>query len=127
MSANISEATEKAMQKEMEKEELTKGLFNEIERIEDVFRWMKEKLLRYQSIGTEEEFRALKENKAEIRAQAITEFADAVVAELENIKTGGDCRHKCKYYDWSVGSCEGHCEDYVREKAIETVRNGGRQ
>lgn len=47
---------------------------------------------------------------------------EAVAAELENIKTGGDCRHKCKYYDWSVGSCEGHCEDYVRDKAIEIVR-----
>lgn len=53
--------------------------------------------------------------------------AEAVVAELENIKTGGDCRNKCKYYDWSVGWCEGHCEDYVREKAIEIVRNGGKE
>ena len=49
---------------------------------------------------------------------------EKVVSELENIKTGGDCRHKCKYYDWSVGWCEGHCEDYVREKAIEIVRKG---
>ena len=50
---------------------------------------------------------------------------EKVVSELENIKTGGDCRHKCKYYDWSVGACEGHCEDYVRERAIEIVRKGG--
>lgn len=47
---------------------------------------------------------------------------EAVVAELENIKTGGDCRHKCKHYDWSVGSCDGFCEDYVRETAISIVR-----
>jgi len=47
---------------------------------------------------------------------------EAKVAELENIKTGGDCRHKCKYYDWSVGGCEGHCEDYVRDTAISIVR-----
>ena len=47
---------------------------------------------------------------------------EAKVAELENIKTGGDCRHNCKHYDWSVGWCEGHCEDYVREKAISIVR-----
>lgn len=52
---------------------------------------------------------------------------DMVEAELESIKTGGDCRHKCKYYDWSVGWCDGHCEDYVREKALEIVRNAGKE
>ena len=50
---------------------------------------------------------------------------EKVVNELENIKTGGDCRYKCKNYDWSVGGCEGYCEDYVREKTIEIVRKGG--
>lgn len=62
----------------------------------------------------------------DVKKKAVKEYVEAVVAELESIKTGRDCRHKCKYYDWSVGSCEGHCEDYVREKAIEIVREGVR-
>ena len=50
---------------------------------------------------------------------------DKVVEELKKIETCGDCRNNCEYYDWSVGACEGHCEDYVRGRAIEIVKQGG--
>lgn len=49
---------------------------------------------------------------------------DKVVEEIEicNIGIGRDCRHKCEQYDWSVGACQGMCEDYVKKCAIEIVR-----
>ena len=49
---------------------------------------------------------------------------EKVVEELKKIETCGDCRNNCEYYDWSVGACEGHCEDYVRGRAIEIVKQG---
>lgn len=49
---------------------------------------------------------------------------DKVVEDIGKIEVGGDCRHYCKYYDWSVGACQGICEDYVRNRAIDIVRRG---
>lgn len=50
---------------------------------------------------------------------------DKVVEDIGKIEVGGDCRHKCEYYDWSVGACQGICEDYVRNRAIDIVKRGG--
>ena len=37
--------------------------------------------------------------------------------ECDNLRTdfnnkikNGECRFSCRYYDWSVGSCEGDCQ-----------------
>lgn len=49
---------------------------------------------------------------------------DRVVENLKEIEVGGYCRHKCKSYDWSVGACQGDCEDYIKSEAIDIVKRG---
>lgn len=60
-----------------------------------------------------------------VAEQPTTYDVEKVVKEINNIKIGGDCRHKCEHYDWSVGACQGICEDYIKKCAIEIVRRGG--
>ena len=52
---------------------------------------------------------------------------DKVVEQIEDIKTGANtnCRMNCSNYDWSVGGCQGLCEEYLKKRAIEIVKAGG--
>lgn len=59
-----------------------------------------------------------------INEQSTAYDIDKVCKGISNIKVGGDCRHSCKHYDWSVGACKGLCERYVKDKAIEIVGRG---
>lgn len=52
---------------------------------------------------------------------------EKIVAQIGAIKYGGDCRRDCEYYDWSVGACGERCEEYMRKKAVDIVRNGGKE
>lgn len=52
---------------------------------------------------------------------------DKVVEQLEEIKTGANtnCNRGCSDYDWSTGTCQGLCEEYLKKRAIEIVKAGG--
>lgn len=52
---------------------------------------------------------------------------DKVVEQIEDIKTGANtnCRMNCSNYDWSVGGCQGLCEEYLKKSAIDVVKAGG--
>ena len=54
--------------------------------------------------------------------EIIRKSFERVLQRLEEITIGGDCRHKCNKYDWTVGGCSGECVDYVRSRAIEIVK-----
>lgn len=54
--------------------------------------------------------------------EIIRKAFERVVERLECIEIGGDCRHKCNHYDWSVGACNGECTDYVKSKTIEILK-----
>lgn len=54
--------------------------------------------------------------------EIIRKMVERVVDRLESIKIGGECRHKCKHYDWTVGACNGECGEYVKSRAIEIVK-----
>lgn len=49
---------------------------------------------------------------------------EKIIENIKEIEVGGDCRHKCKSYDWSVGACQGDCEDYIKSEAIDIVKEG---
>lgn len=54
-----------------------------------------------------------------------TYSVEKIIENIKKIEVGGDCRHKCKSYDWSVGACQGDCEDYIKSEAIDIVKRGG--
>ena len=56
------------------------------------------------------------------KKEIIRKHFERVVERLESIKIGGECRHKCKHYDWTVGACNGECGEYVKSRAIEIVK-----
>lgn len=62
----------------------------------------------------------------EIEDQPTAYDVDKVVEYLEATTIDYDaCRHHCLSYDWSVGACDGMCEDYAIKMAIDIVRRGG--
>ena len=54
--------------------------------------------------------------------EIIRKMVERVVDMLESIEIGGDCRHKCNHYDWTVGACNGECTDYVKSRAIKIIK-----
>lgn len=81
----------------------------------------------------EEETKAIKRFCAMLQSQIellptldekeiIRKAFERILERLEEITIGGDCRHKCNKYDWTVGACIGECVDYVRSRAIEIVK-----
>lgn len=75
-----------------------------------------DELEQYRAIGTVSEFRELKE-------MSIKEYAEAVVVELENINDG--YVHHCINNAWQRGFIDG--AKVAIRKAIEIVRNGGKE
>lgn len=62
-----------------------------------------------------------------IDAQPTAYDQKKIVEQIEDIKTGANtnCRMNCSNYDWSVGSCQGLCEKYLKKRAIKIVKAGG--
>ena len=51
---------------------------------------------------------------------------DKLVEQIQNIKkVDKECHWDCENYDWDYGCCEGECDDYIKNKAIEIVKKGG--
>lgn len=53
---------------------------------------------------------------------------DYITKEIDGIVTGprSNCRYECQFYDWSVGACTGDCEEYIKKKAKEIIKNHAR-
>lgn len=54
------------------------------------------------------------------------ESVEKIIENIKEIEVGrfSNCKYKCKSYDWSVGACQGNCEDYVKSEAIDIVKRG---
>lgn len=63
-----------------------------------------------------------------IEAQPTAYDPDKVVEQLEEIKTGANtnCKMYCNDYDWSTVAYQGLCEEYLKKRAIEIVKAGGK-
>ena len=50
---------------------------------------------------------------------------EKVLEEIDAIKTGFDteCASECDFFDWSCGACVGECDEYIKEKVKEIIRN----